>query len=351
MAEAGTLAREIAAIPALAAARLAGTDDIAFVAEDIRRAAPVHVVTIGRGSSDIVCEGLARAFALELGLAAASLPPSLVTLDRARLDLRRALALVVSQSGGSPDIIEAAAAARRAGARVVGVVNTPGSPLADVCDHVLPAGAHPEISVAATGSMVLSWLTGLMLADALAAGRMRDASSRAAIVDALEAAVRHDWPQADRIGVDQPVLVLSRGAGLAVARELALKLRELAGLSCEAWSAAEYMHGPRAAFREGTRIVHLDLAAPDGARRPSATDGLPAPALSLRVRTGGIAPAGIQTSGDGAEVVLRAPRALPYLAEPPVACAALYPLARIVAERMGRDPDNPALLTKVTRTR
>jgi glucosamine--fructose-6-phosphate aminotransferase (isomerizing) len=351
MAEAGTLAREIAAIPALAAARLARTDDIGFVAGVIRRAAPVHVVTIGRGSSDIVCEGLARAFGLALGLAAASLPPSLVTLDRAKLDLRRALALVVSQSGGSPDIIESAAAACRAGARVVGVINTPGSPLAEVCDHVLSAGAHPEISVAATGSMVLSWLTGLMFVDALAGGRMSDASSRAAIVDALEVAVTHDWPQAHGIHADEPVLVLSRGAGLAVARELALKLRELAGLSCEAWSSAEYLHGPRAAFREGTRIVHLDLPAPGGARWSPVTDGLPPPALTLRVFADETGRACIQTSRDGAEVVLRMPRALPFLAEPPVACAALYPLARIVAQRLGRDPDNPALLTKVTRTR
>ncbi len=55
-------------------------------------------------------------------------------------------------------------------------------------------------------------------------------------------------------------------------------------------------------------------------------------------------------SADGRSAALRLHSALPELMQPLAACAALYPLAMRVATAMGRDPDNPVSLTKVTRT-
>jgi glucosamine--fructose-6-phosphate aminotransferase (isomerizing) len=319
MAAPGTLAQEIAEIPDLVAERLRDTADIARVAEAVRIFAPRFAVTIARGSSDAVAEGVGRALGTRLGLITASLPPSLVTLDRAALRWQGALVLAISQSGRSPDLIEAAQAAKDGGALVVGIINAPDAPLAACCTHVLPAGAHPEVSVAATKSVVLSWLVGLLLAE-LAADPAFDPASWAGMVPALREAVATEWHNA-AAQLDRPhALVLGRGAYLAVAKEVALKLKELAGLPAEAISSAEVLHGPRAAVTEQTAVLALGEEA-----------GTAETLAALR--------------GAGAAVVTPEPGA------PLVQLASLYPLALALARRRGRDPDSPRDLTKVTLTR
>jgi glucosamine--fructose-6-phosphate aminotransferase (isomerizing) len=319
MVAAGRLAREIGEIPDLVAARLGAVNDIAHVAHALRGFAPRFAVTIARGSSDAVAEGVARALGTRLGLITASLPPSLVTLDRAALRWQGALVLAISQSGRSPDLIEATRAARDGGALVVGIINAPGTPLAECCTHVLAAAAHPEESVAATKSVVLSWLAGLLLTE-LCADPAFDPAGWAGLAPALRRAVAAQWHDA-AAQLDRPhALVLGRGAHLAAAREIALKLKELAGLPAEAISSAEVLHGPRAAVTEQTAVLALGEDA-----------GLTETLAALR--------------GAGATVVAPEPGA------PLVQLASLYPLALALARRRGRDPDAPRDLTKVTLTR
>jgi len=318
MAAAGTLAREIGEIPDLVAARLGAMQDIAPIADAVRHFAPRFAVTIARGSSDAVAEGVARAFGARLGLITASLPPSLVTLDRAALRWEGALVLAISQSGRSPDLIEAARAARDGGALVVGIINAPATPLAACCTHVLPAGAYPEESVAATKSVVLSWLSGLLLTE-LSADPAFDPASWAGLVPALRQAVTADMGSA-AAELDRPhALVLGRGAYLAVAKEIALKLKELAGLPAEAISSAEVLHGPRAAVSAQTAVLALGEV-------PDMAETL----IALRRA--------------GASVVAPEPLA------PLVQLASLYPLALALARRRRRDADAPQDLTKVTLT-
>ena len=255
------LETEIADIPRLAAARLAAMADVDALAERLSGLGIRSVITIGRGSSDAVCEALGRAAGVHAGLVAASLPPSLITLDQARLDTRDALALVVSQSGRSPDLIEAARHVRAGGAHVVGIVNAPGSPLADVCDDVILAGAHPEVSVAATKSVVLSWLVGLRLLAGFG-GRRGDDAMWNRLPEMLASAVAARFGDDVLATLDAPALVvLGRGQSLAAAREIALKIKELAGINAEAISSAEVMHGPRAAIGRETAILALATSA------------------------------------------------------------------------------------------
>ncbi|WP_221932305.1 SIS domain-containing protein, partial [Salmonella enterica] len=74
----------------------------------------------------------------------------------APLQLRGALYIVISQSGKSPDLLRNAEAAKAAGARVVALVNVEDSPLAQLAEVVIPLGAGPEKSVAATKSYLAS---------------------------------------------------------------------------------------------------------------------------------------------------------------------------------------------------
>ena len=336
------LEAEIAEIPHLARARIAAIGDVDALAARLRSRGLRSVITIGRGSSDGVCEALGRAAGVHAGLVAASLPPSLITLDHARLDTRDALALVVSQSGRSPDLIEATRHVRAGGAHVVGIVNVSGSPLAQVCDDVLLAGAAPEVSIAATKSVVLSWLLGLRMVAGLGSRRGDDALWQA-LPDVLARAVAVRPGDAVLATLDAPaMIVLGRGQSLASAREIALKIKELAGINAEAISSAEVMHGPRAAIGPETAILALAMTA-------GPLDDALGVLSSLTQRIVIAGPAARQHAAFGS-VIDVAGSDLP-LADPIVTTSALYPLAVALARRRGRDPDAPRGLMKVTLTR
>ena len=68
--------------------------------------------------------------------------------------LRDQLFLAVSQSGRSDDLVALATSAKASGALTVAIVNATDGPLAAACDIVLPVGAGPELSVAATKTFV-----------------------------------------------------------------------------------------------------------------------------------------------------------------------------------------------------
>ena len=106
--------------PERVADQLARDADLyAGLGERLRREPPPAGLTIARGSSDHAAAYGAYLLTLLAGLPVASLPPSLVTLERARLAVERHLALAVSQSGRSPDIVACLEAAHQAGAVAV----------------------------------------------------------------------------------------------------------------------------------------------------------------------------------------------------------------------------------------
>ena len=88
--------------------------------------------------------------------ASASSPPRSGRRSARSMPPRRtcedALFFTVSQSGRSPDILRLAEVARAGGALTVAFVNDAASPLAEICEIVLPLHAWPERSVAATKS-------------------------------------------------------------------------------------------------------------------------------------------------------------------------------------------------------
>jgi glucosamine--fructose-6-phosphate aminotransferase (isomerizing) len=54
-------------------------------------------------------------------------------------------------------------------------------------------------------------------------------------------------------------VVLGRGFGYAVGREIALKLKEVCGIHAEAFSSAEFLHGPATLVAKQLAIVDIDL--------------------------------------------------------------------------------------------
>jgi len=307
----------------------------------IRAFAPRSLVTVARGTSDNAAEFLGRLAAGRLGLIPASLPPSLVTVEKAPLAFDGCLVVGISQSGGSPDLVAPMAAARAGGALTVALVNVADSPLARAAEIVLPVGAGEETAVAATKSFVLS----LAQAIRLVAAAAEDAGLRArleALPDALAAALALDWTAAvEPLAGAGWMPVCGRGLAAAAARELALKLKETTGVAAEGFTAAEVMHGPRTLIGPDTPVLCL---APEDAARPTMEDaiGLLGAMTSRLIAVG--------RTSRGAALTLP----LPGLADPvhatPAILAAAYPFLDALAARNGVSPDTPRHLEKVTRT-
>ncbi len=184
---------EAAQAPSRVAALLAADGDLyRDLAHALRRSPPPFAVTIARGSSDHAASYAATLLGIEMGLVTASLAPSLVTRYGAALRLEGALALAISQSGASPDLVQTLQAAGAAGAVTAAIVNAQRSPLADAAAWVLGQHAGPEGSVAATKSFIASLVVVARLVAVWREDRaLLEALER--LPERLEAALRCDW--------------------------------------------------------------------------------------------------------------------------------------------------------------
>ena len=309
------------------------------------KARPPHlVVTCARGSSAHAATFAKHLVELHLGIPVAAMAPNIATVYRRPLNLDGELFLAVSQSGRSDDLVEAAAMARDAGALTAAIVNAWDSPLAAACEFVLPIAAGPELSVAATKTFVATLAALLRLVAAWTADeRLTLAIER--LPERLGAATELDWTAALGALADADSLIaIGRGPTLAIAREAALKLKEIANRHAEAFSGAEFLHGPVALVEPRYPVL---MFMPDDA----AADGLWRLAADLAGKGAALFIAGAdQRQRAGLEV-------LPALApdHPETDSVSLiqsfYAMMVQLAARLGIDPDKPRHLQKVTRTR
>ena len=219
-------------------------EPIASLVKRIDACRPRLVMTCARGSSTHAAKFAKHVFERYLGIPVAAAAPNIATQYHRSLDLDGQMFLSISQSGRSDDLIETTLMARRAGALTVSLVNDPASPLARASELVLPLCAGPELSVAATKSFVAS-LAALMR---IVAAWSEDPLLREACVglpDRLAAASLLDWSAAlGPLAQADSVATIGRGPTFAIAYEAALKLKETCELHAEAFSAAEFRHGP-----------------------------------------------------------------------------------------------------------
>lgn len=332
--------------PARVAALLAQDGGLVrALGEDLRTRPPRAVVTLARGSSDHAAQHLAYLVMARLGQLVTSLPPSLLTLYGSPLRTEGLLALALSQSGRSPDLVETTQALTAGGARTVALVNDGASPLAAAAGTVLPLHAGPEHSVAATKSVIAqlvagAWLVAAWQADAALAEAVQGLPAVLA-----EAATADGSAALELLVAARQLYVVGRGPGLAVAQEVALKFKEVCGVQAEAFSGAELAHGPMTLVQPGWPLLVL---APRGPAQP----GLLALARSLHDRGAAVllAVPGGTHAGDAGRVLDTVPAGHADL-DAIAMLQTLYPLLERVARLKGRDPDHPPGLSKVTLTR
>ena len=124
---------------------------------------PSVVMTSARGSSDNAAAYLKYLTEILTGTLVASVGASVVSVYGTKLKAQNSLAVTISQSGQSPDIVALQQAARAAGALTIAIVNEEDSPVARAADICLPLHAGLEKSVAATKSFIVSLVAGAAL--------------------------------------------------------------------------------------------------------------------------------------------------------------------------------------------
>jgi glutamine---fructose-6-phosphate transaminase (isomerizing) len=348
-----TLRDEILEQPAAARRFLASQSAaVDAIADAIRGREIDHVVIAARGTSDHAAIYAQYVLGVRHGLTVGLATPSVVSVYGADPRLACSLVLAISQSGASPDIVAVVDAARNQGAPTVALTNDPASPLADRADWTLDLSAGPELAIAATKTYTASLLAVAALSAALMsdpAARAADQAAVATIPAALDAMLALE-PEMARIALAQApadrLLVIARGFEYATAREWAIKIKELAHVFADPYSAADFQHGPVALVEPGVPVLAI------------VRDGPTANGLTEQL-------AGLRVDLDAQlTVVSDVPDALALATWPvavePAPAEWLAPIATIVAGQLhamhltiarGLDPDAPRNIHKVTRTR
>ncbi len=334
------MASEMDEQPARLAALLSRREEIA---KDIRSVIPARLegtVLVARGSSDHAATYGAYVLEMATGRPVALSSPSVLTLYRHNTDYSGHLVVAVSQSGQTPEIVEVLRRARECGARTVAVTNDPASPLAHAADLPVLLGAGQELAVPATKTVTTQFTAFSIIAQSL--GEIGLSDEVADVLPRQVAEVLADpgppaalaaWlADADRL------VTLARGLLLGAAREAALKIAETTSMLTTGYSSADLRHGPIAIASRKPPFVAF--AHPG----PASPDVLGA-VNELRARGASVALVGPVEGNDMAW-----PLAAPEILAPVLAVVRGQQLALSLARLLGRDPDAPPGLSKVTPT-
>lgn len=314
------------------------------LAEVVRRRSPRFVLLAARGTSDHAALYAKYLVEVSLGLPAGLASPSTMTAYGARPDLSDVLLLTVSQSGGSPDLVQTVRTARSGGATTLSVTNTPGSPLAGVSELNLDILSGPELSVPATKSYSSELLALWLLVEAIRGGNPAQALGIPAAARSLVerrdevAALANHYRFTDRL------VTTARGYSYPTAREAALKLMETASVAAHAYSGADLLHGPLAMIDHDSPVIAV---VPDG----HGAEAMMPVLERLAERGADVAVlGGAQTEGMGTIRFRLGSGGISEELHPVVDIIPLQLLALEMSLARGFDPDFPRGLSKVTET-
>ncbi|MGH3241579.1 MAG: SIS domain-containing protein, partial [Spirillospora sp.] len=232
-------------------ALLPRTPDLAALARETRQ-----VLFIARGSSDnaaVYGRYLVESHAGRLATLAA---PSIATTYKRRLDLSGVLAVAISQSGRTEEIVETLGWAGDCGARTVAVTNGAGSPLAESAEVALITDAGDEIAVPATKTYTTQLaalaVLGLGLGADVAEDDLRRVPDEVARMITLAEASPALPEIVEALAKVPGAVVSGRGIAFGTALELALKIKEACYLHAMGLSYADLLHGPIAVVDDQT---------------------------------------------------------------------------------------------------
>ncbi len=245
------------------------------VAAAIRAFEPVFMHIAARGTSDNAARYAQYLLGVHGRIPVALATPSLHTLYQKPPNLARAVVIGISQSGQGVDVRQVLDDARAQGALTVAITNDPNSPVAQAAEHHLYLHAGEERSIAATKTytaelMVLALLAAALNDEAAMWGALDRLPSQAqqTLAEYIHAPLAApQW--VERYRYMEQFAVIGRGLNYCTAFEVNLKVKELCYLTGDAYSEADFRHGPIAVIHPGFPVLAI---APQGKTLPVMLD-------------------------------------------------------------------------------
>ena len=254
---------------------------------------------------------------------------------------RNTLVIAVSQSGETLDVVEGITLARRAGAKIVSIINRPQSLLGELSHNVIYLNCGPEIGVAATKTFLNQVAVFYLLAFAMlhsfdmAADNIRKVCRQ--VSKSLEWNIKTISDIAARYASKNDFYYIARGINFAIASEGALKLKEISYIHAEGMPAGELKHGTLSLIEKDTPV--LVICPSDYTYQETLSNAMEAKARGAKI---------IAVSDENNEIYdhwIRIPK-VHELLYPLVAVVPLQLLAYQLALERGHNPDKPRNLAK-----
>ena len=262
------------------------------------------------------------------------------------------IVIAISQSGETADTLAAIELAKSKGATIFGVCNVVGSSIARATHAGAYTHAGPEIGVASTKAFTaqVTVLTLMAIAVAKRKGTISEETYRQLLIqlETIPAKVEKVFENASKIKeiafiftYARNFIYLGRGLNFPVAREGALKLKEISYIHAEGYPAAEMKHGPIALIDEDMPVVFL-------ATKDSSYEKIVSNIQEVKARKGRVI--AIVTEGDTlipgmVDFVIEVPNTHEILT-PLVSVIPLQLLSYYIAVMRGRNVDQPRNLAK-----
>ena len=317
-------------------------DKVTTIGDYLRQADIDLIILVARGSSDNAA--LFGRYLLEIttGIPVSLCAPAVFTLYNARLRLKRALVVGVSQSGEGADINYVLERAKEYGAYTLAITNEENSSMAKIVDQTLLIHAGRERSVAATktytGQMLHFYLLAASIGDRrIDYHRIPELTAKALELNSeVEAVVQ-------RYLFMENCVVVGRGLNYGNAYELALKLMETCYVVAERFSSADFFHGPLAIVERRFPVI---LFGTDGPTKRGTLDLL----NKLReLSADSFSITNDEEIAKNSANSLRVPVDDEFLSPIPFIIPAQL-FTALLSDAKGIDPDSPRSLNKVTKT-
>ena len=167
--------------------------------------------------------------------------------------------ITISQSGESADVLEAVKIAKESNAKILSIVNLLNSSLSQQSSLAIGLNCGPEIGVAATKSFTSQLAILYKITDQLCNGCVNPDWKK--VSDAISHVLSNNLKikeLAKNLKEITDIYVLGRGIHLPIAREAALKLKELSYIHAEGIPGGELKHGPLALMDSNVYVIIIN---------------------------------------------------------------------------------------------
>jgi len=167
--------------------------------------------------------------------------------------------LAISQSGESADVLEAINIGKSKNAKIISMINSMNSSLARESIYSIGLGCGPEIGVAATKSFTSQMAILYKIADQLCDGCIHLDLNK---ISDTYTQILSDTSNIQALAKDlkniHDLYLLGRGIHYPIAKEGALKIKELTYIHAEGIAAGELKHGPLALMDTSSYVIVIN---------------------------------------------------------------------------------------------